>query len=55
MLRTTVYTTDLDRIDAIESAYDAYFGTRRPTMTVVSVSVLPNDPPVQTEATGVKR
>ncbi|RDZ61586.1 RidA family protein [Haloferax sp. Atlit-12N] len=55
VLRTTVYTTDLDRIDAIESAYDAYFDARRPAMTVVGVSELPNDAAVQIEATGVKR
>ncbi|RDZ45412.1 RidA family protein [Haloferax sp. Atlit-19N] len=55
VLRTTVYTTDLDRIDAIESAYDAYFDARRPAMTVVGVSELPNDVAVQIEATGVKR
>ncbi|MGB9958584.1 RidA family protein [Haloferax prahovense] len=55
VLRTTVYTTDLDRIDAIESAYGAYFDDRRPAMTVVGVSELPNDAAVQIEATGVKR
>ncbi|WEL29703.1 RidA family protein [Haloferax volcanii] len=55
VLRTTVYTTDLDRIDAVESAYDAYFDDRRPAMTVVGVSELPNDAAVQIEATGVKR
>ncbi|WP_233516835.1 RidA family protein [Haloferax sp. Atlit-6N] len=39
----------------MESAYDAYFDARRPAMTVVGVSELPNDATVQIEATGVKR
>lgn len=55
VLRTTVYTTAADRIDDIESAYDTYFESRRPAMTVVGVADLPDDAAVQIEATAVER
>lgn len=55
VLRTTVYTTDVDRIDDIESAYETYFEERRPAMTVVGAERLPDDAAVQIEATAVER
>jgi 2-iminobutanoate/2-iminopropanoate deaminase len=55
VLRTTVYTTDADRIDDIEAAYERYFEDRRPAMTVVGVADLPGDAAVQIEATAVER
>jgi 2-iminobutanoate/2-iminopropanoate deaminase len=55
VLRTTVYTTDADRIDDIEAAYERYFEERRPAMTVVGVADLPDDAAVQIEATAVER
>ena len=55
VLRTTVYTTDADRADDIEAAYDAYFEERRPAMTVVGVADLPDGAAVQIEATAVER
>jgi 2-iminobutanoate/2-iminopropanoate deaminase len=55
VLRTTVYTTDADRVDDIKAAYDRYFEERRPAMTVVGVADLPGDAAVQIEATAVER
>lgn len=55
VLRTTVYTTDVDRIDDIEAAYESYFADRRPAMTVVGVADLPDEAAVQIEATAVER
>lgn len=55
VLRTTVYTTDADRADDIEAAYESYFEDRRPAMTVVGVADLPDGAAVQIEATAVER
>lgn len=55
VLRTTVYTTDADRVDDIEAAYESYFEDRRPAMTVVGVADLPGEAAVQIEATAVER
>ncbi|ELZ28466.1 endoribonuclease L-PSP [Halogeometricum pallidum JCM 14848] len=55
VLRTTVYTTDVDRTDDIEAAYESYFADRRPAMTVVGVADLPDEAAVQIEATAVER
>ncbi|MDS0300821.1 RidA family protein [Halogeometricum sp. S1BR25-6] len=55
VLRTTVYTTEADRTDDIEAAYETYFADRRPAMTVVGVADLPDGAAVQIEATAVER
>lgn len=55
VLRTTVYTTEIDRRDDVEAAYETYFEARRPAMTVVGVADLPDDAAVQIEATAVDR
>lgn len=55
VFQTAIYATDLDRIDVVESAYDAYFDDRRPAITAVGAPELSNGTAVQTEATDVKR
>lgn len=55
VLRTTVYLTNTGRRDAVEEAYDAFFEDRRPAITIVGASSLPNGAAVGIEATGVRR
>lgn len=53
LLRTTVYLTEMDQLEAVTQAYDEFFEQRRPSRTFVGVEKLPNDATVQIEATGV--
>jgi 2-iminobutanoate/2-iminopropanoate deaminase len=55
LMRTTVYLTEMDKLAAVEGAYDEFFEGQRPSLTLVGVDALPNDAAVQVEATGVTR
>lgn len=53
LMRTTVYLTDMNQLEAVTQAYDEFFEGQRPSRTFVGVEQLPNDATVQIEATGV--
>jgi 2-iminobutanoate/2-iminopropanoate deaminase len=49
-LRTTVFTTDLDRFDEINAAYETFFPSSPPARAAVEVGALPKGARVEIDA-----